>query len=497
MPSTKEKLRTPMLNDIDASLCEGPSTMRIFTILVCLILIIPFVGLFLFPTTESTENRVLASAPSLIGKDGSINIRFLDDAGEYFADHYGLRNYLVDADARLYSALFDVSTADGVITGDDGWLYTKEALADYQGIAPYTDAQLDCLANNMGIIQAYCEDQGKNFLFTIAPNKNSVYPDHMPYYYPSDSHSMTQTLGDALSAGGVKYLDLFEALDDDKEGLYYDQDTHWTNYGSYIASERIMDCFGLPSLGIADDDFRTKRTYYGDLAKMLYPISAQPEDYWYVEGINDGSGDSADPRDGALWSLVEGESLAAGLVKTTNGLEGGDGGNSLVAYRDSFGIALIPYLALGFESVTAAWPGMSGMSTSFDYAVVQDNECNAVLFEIVQRNVPTLWQDSFIFPSPCIPRPADGLERADCADLRMEESSNGLVSLSGTVSGIDWAPGATILVRLTNAEGLDRTYRAFEFVNEDPTSRGFRAYIPADDIAGEFEASIMLGTMGA
>ena len=32
-------------------------------------------------------------------------------------------------------------------------------------------------------MQDYCESRGARFLFTIAPNKSSLYPEHMPARY--------------------------------------------------------------------------------------------------------------------------------------------------------------------------------------------------------------------------------------------------------------------------------------------------------------------------
>lgn len=56
-----------------------------------------------------------------------------------------------------------------------GWLYFSDTLPDYMGQG-MSDAELRYLANDLALMQEYIESQGKQFAFTIAPNKNSIYP---------------------------------------------------------------------------------------------------------------------------------------------------------------------------------------------------------------------------------------------------------------------------------------------------------------------------------
>ena len=92
-------------------------------LLACLLLcLIPTVGIIFFPTTKTSENRAMSEMPVLV-KDGKLNTRFFDEFSDYFNEHMGLRNYMVTADARIQETLFGVSNVDGVVVGEDGWLY--------------------------------------------------------------------------------------------------------------------------------------------------------------------------------------------------------------------------------------------------------------------------------------------------------------------------------------------------------------------------------------
>ena len=155
----------------------------IIFILLCVVLcLIPSVGMLFFPTTRTSENRAMAEAPKLTAEDGSLNRAFFTDFESYFTEHMALRNELVYADAQIQSKVFRESNVSGVICGSDGWLYYSSTLDDYLGRNILSERELYCLANNFSVVQDYLQGQGVDFVLTIAPNKNTLYGEHMPYY---------------------------------------------------------------------------------------------------------------------------------------------------------------------------------------------------------------------------------------------------------------------------------------------------------------------------
>ena len=83
---------------------------------VCLI---PLVGMAVTEQESSSENRTLAEFPQLRSEEG-INVQWLNEAGDYFQDHFAFRNELVTANALLNGKILGTSTATGVIQGTDG-----------------------------------------------------------------------------------------------------------------------------------------------------------------------------------------------------------------------------------------------------------------------------------------------------------------------------------------------------------------------------------------
>ena len=139
-------------------------------VIACLALcLIPTIGFFLFPTTETSENRAMSKAPEVI-RDGKLNLRVFDEFSDYYNEHMGLRNYMVTADARVQETVFGVSNVDGVIVGTDGWLYYSATLNDYQGTEVLSERALYNLAHNLSIVEEYLTERGTDLLVIIPPN---------------------------------------------------------------------------------------------------------------------------------------------------------------------------------------------------------------------------------------------------------------------------------------------------------------------------------------
>ena len=147
---------------------------------------VPSAGMFLTgPTEKSYENRTLAGWPSFT-EEGSPNVRYLEQAGEWFTDHFALKNEMVTANSLVRAKLFGVSSSDRVIVGREGWLFYASSLHDHLGTDLMSARALWNLAHTMGMVSRSLEQDNVSFLFAVAPNKNTIYPAFMPWY---DSHA--------------------------------------------------------------------------------------------------------------------------------------------------------------------------------------------------------------------------------------------------------------------------------------------------------------------
>ena len=172
-----------------------------------------------------------------------------------------------------------------------------------------------------------------------------------------------------LREAGVKHVDLHALLSGHPE-LYYRTDSHWTPEGAALAADTLLAALNRES-GFAAGPFSEAGRHIGDLYQMLYPLGKGREaELEYSSGFSYET--ASDPRGGN-----------AITIRTT----APDRSGSLYCRRDSFGIALYPYLAEAF--------GAAEFSRSADYSAEAFSGLGAdtVILEIVERNLPLLLPD--------------------------------------------------------------------------------------------------------
>lgn len=308
----------------------------IFIVAILVLCLIPSVGMLFFPTTQTTENKAMAEPPVLMDQEGNLNLAFFQDFETYFNEHMALRNELVSADAKVQTALFAESNVSGVISGTDGWLYYSSTLNDYQGLDVMSDRELFNLANNIGLVQEYLKDRGIGFAFTIAPNKNTLYPENMPYYKDQivDSRHSAKLLAPYLTQHKVSYVDLFTMFEDEEEALYLKRDSHWNNKGALMAYDALMDRLRQPHEDYASVEPKLMKNENGDLNKMLYSFYGPLEEN-YDYGLTQN-----------YTYEKENATVEDGWIVTHNPA----GKKDLLMFRDSFANTLIPFFSNAFAN---------------------------------------------------------------------------------------------------------------------------------------------------
>ena len=411
----------------------------ILFVTLCLALcLIPSVGMFFFPTTRTTENRPMAAAPQLI-TEGKLNKNFVADLESYITEHLALRNQMIYADAKVQTGLFGESNVSNVISGSDGWLYYASTLDDYLGVNPMSERQLYNLAHNFGIMQAYAEEKNMDFLLTIAPNKNTLYGEHMPYYKDyqvSELHNAV-ALAPYLEQQGIRYLDLFRLFEEQEEVLYLKRDSHWNNKGACLAYNGIMDMLELPHEDYSGVTPKAVKNDNGDLNKMLYSFYGELEEN-YDYGLAQNYVYRNDVK-----------SVEDGFIVTEN--KAGQG--SMLMFRDSFGNTLIPFLSNEFA--------MSYYSKGVPHALERFAESygpDCVVIQKVERNLAEYLETPPILTAPEGELPGVYSIRATATTAEIADCLNDMnyYCISGTVDPSCLDTGSEILVWVNGT-----AYRAY------------------------------------
>ena len=444
----------------------------IYIVIVGVIVLLPLVGMaFKKEDDSASENRRLAELPALISEEG-LNIYFLPQLGAYYEDHFAFREEAVAADSGIMAGVFGVSPVDTIIKGTGDWLYYKDSLHDFRNDAVISEREAFALAHNIALIQKTLEGQGISFLFTVAPNKNSLYGGNMPYYYSvkAQEEGNIELVSGYLNEMGVNYADLFEAFREVDGVLYRTQDSHWNGKGALLAYNCVLDQMQVDHDRHDRAVEKRVKTETGDLARSLYGKYADTEwdtieDIAVKHTITNGADD---------WDAL--------LIETESVNKAG----TLLMFRDSFGITLSPLVADEF--------GKAAFSRATIYMLdsyVDTYKPDHVIFEIVERNLTNYVQfdpeSQQTSGPPIMHAPETKIGETGTFEGHAfavlygstVQSSVGMI-YGGITSGII-DTNAEIYLTVTS-EDNSKTYEAFLISDLSGNENGFLAYLPWEEL---------------
>lgn len=380
--------------------------------------LIPSVGMFVCQG-ETAANQQLSPPPSLTRKDGSFNSDIFQETTDYIADHFAFRQELITADATLNTAVFKVSVEENVVLGKEGWLFYTETIDDYLRTAPLSDRQLWSGARALALIHEYVQDRGAQFLFTVAPNKATIYPEYLPRVgTPLSNESSLDRLLPLLDGEGVPFVDLRPALLDQNVFMYYRQDSHWNALGAALAQQTILQAVGRDFEPFWDSPVRAvPDAHPGDLYEMLYPTGKALD--W----------DAQYDRPFTFSYVRQPRRPDDQRIETQNPGKTG----SLLMFRDSFGNNLYPFMAEEFGQA------LFSRSMPCQLTLLDQSGADTVIFELVERNLDYLITRAPVLPAPERKLAGPPLQGQGMVRLTTSESQplEGYIHLEGTLDRAD------------------------------------------------------------
>lgn len=204
----------------------------------------------------------------------------------YYNDNFIFRNTFVFLRNLMKYKFFDQSGTSKVIIGKKGWLFLGDfkkangTIAYFRSIKLLTINELENWKNQIEFRWKWLQKKGIHYLFILAPNKNTIYPEYMPDNFKKfNSKSRMDQLFEYLKVNSqVPFLDLRPALKNGKKNypVYSRTDTHWTDYGGYLVYREIIrylqslpefkDAYESP---ISNYNIRRRKKTEGDLSKIL------------------------------------------------------------------------------------------------------------------------------------------------------------------------------------------------------------------------------------
>ncbi|MDB4945194.1 MAG: hypothetical protein JWP97_4728 [Labilithrix sp.] len=372
-----------------AEVFEATFAQRWMVALFAAVLVLP--GLvMLVPERTQDANRLrfeATSPPPPTPRSPGALARYPRDYVGYFNGHFGLRRPLMGAYARLKLAGLAVSDSQRVIVGEDGWLYFAgdRIVDDLRGLLPFEERDLAAWARLLARRRDWLAARGIPYVFLIAPNTHTIYPEHLPSWIVRGSTTTRreQLLAYLKEHSDVPVLDLVPPLRaaKEREQVYYRTDTHWNLVGGFVAYQTLSAWLAgvLPGWHrYEESDFVRSETphWRGGLGYML----GAPE-------LAEETRPEITARQGAT-ILTDGaplpadETTDAWTVRPIVVRQSADGEiGTAVVFRDSQFSAPAQFLSRHFRRTVLVW------QPTFDPAVVLREHPQVVIHEVVERTL--------------------------------------------------------------------------------------------------------------
>lgn len=327
----------------------------------------------------------------------------------YVQDHFGFRTELIGLNSDLLYWVFGTSTSGRVLCGRDHWLYYsandlefsggergdaaralryQSEIDQYRAIDLFTPSELEGIRLALVRQKEWADARGARFLLVIAPNKSTIYSEHLP---PSIDRvgrmsRLDQLLDDLRKHTEIRALDLRGDLlrAKSKAPVYYRLDTHWNELGAYFAYERIARqlCAWFPQVKPVPFDrisLSLMPGRVGDLSVMLATIPPLSE---YAVHLRPPESPRA-VRVAAPFQVPGILDLSEHLFATQHPRK--DLPKALIL-RDSFATAIQPLLSEHFSQAVYVWTN--------DLFRIDPGEFrpDVVIAELVERRLWTLSQ---------------------------------------------------------------------------------------------------------
>ncbi|PID41066.1 MAG: hypothetical protein CR981_04960 [Proteobacteria bacterium] len=313
-----------------------------------------------------TEKRALAHFPHSPQSPEQIR-PFFKGVDTYFDDHFGFRGFFIYRYQREVRKRFGITGSQTLVhQGINGWLYLgqTDSLLDYAGKNLLSQDELKNWVEHYQKKRTWLAEKGIQYLLIAAPDKQRIYPEHLmenwqELYAPGRLQQLIEARPEIAQRELITLAGPLKKAKSTKKQVYLKSDTHWTRYGAYLAYLQIIKKLSEYFPG---ESFRTnfafsgpkpvmcspkQQKHCGDLAKMLLdfePIEDQVKFLFPYRSCAKPVSFTA-----TLSNLPAAEDKPT-LVKKCQGKK-----LKAVIFRDSFFVALEPYVSENFGEVIYLW----------------------------------------------------------------------------------------------------------------------------------------------
>lgn len=282
----------------------------------------------------------------------------------------------------------------GYVKGRDGWLFftdvQAEDLSQSLGRERLQSSEIEEWNAYLSEMKAAATRHGGQFYVMVAPAKWDVYPEKMPTW--AEKLRGTNSLDLLMSKHPeLPFIDVREPLRSAKEPTYSPLNSHWTNYGGYVAWDAATKCLRaadpdndqlrapkLSSVEKIDDlnEFAADGVELPDQPARTEPVYSRPHPDTAVTDLD--SGDRVE--------IGADEVVDMTLLPVETRTPGAQTDKTLLVLRDSTGSALSPLWSASFARTVQYQHPVGDMGADVDVAaLVDEHRPDITIFTMTER----------------------------------------------------------------------------------------------------------------
>lgn len=190
------------------------------------------------------ENRTRSGPPKISGR-ALLDQQFYRRFDSYFNDNFNMRGVFIFTKNWLDYYAWRTLPSYKLFLGRNGWIYERRSIRDYVKEACNEESAVGQTFLQLHALENIIASSGRTFLFTIPPNKSTIYPEHVGVFpkYNNCGKSRYDFFLEKQSMHPIKgFVRLDDILLDKKKSalLYYKTDSHWNEYAALIVSSSIL-----------------------------------------------------------------------------------------------------------------------------------------------------------------------------------------------------------------------------------------------------------------
>lgn len=217
---------------------------KTFSIIFVLILLLPTAVWRIGLDYDLNVERIGLRPPRFDGQ-ALLSIDYYRSFDQYLNDSFSLRDPLIFLKRWLDYRLFKMTDIATVHVGNKGWLYSRQSVEGIHKGACKDASRIEQLVLDLHAVDQLVSVSGRRFVFTVAPNKATIYPEYLGFIPAGGScrRSRYDLFLESLERHPLKgFVRLDNRLRNAKHGdrwLYNPAGTHWSALGAAVAAEAI------------------------------------------------------------------------------------------------------------------------------------------------------------------------------------------------------------------------------------------------------------------